>query len=34
MCSYPTYEEWKRKDTGFFLLHRVCSYPTYEEWKR
>ena len=33
MGSYPTYEEWKPKDTLEFIEYEEGSYPTYEEWK-
>ena len=32
-CSYPTYEEWKRKKFGKENRKYLSSYPTYEEWK-
>ena len=32
--SYPTYEEWKRRQIWYFINYRIIrSYPTYEEWK-
>jgi len=34
ICSYPTYEEWKRVFTDELIQKQMdCSYPTYEEWK-
>jgi len=33
--SYPTYEEWKRKNIQKVMQNGLkSSYPTYEEWKR
>jgi len=31
--SYPTYEEWKRRNCKNKLKRKEGSYPTYEEWK-
>ena len=34
ICSYPTYEEWKRSTVTSITCGSFSSYPTYEEWKR
>ncbi len=33
ICSYPTYEEWKRARRLELSYGGNSSYPTYEEWK-
>jgi len=34
LCSYRTYEEWKRGGVTGAQAISVCSYRTYEEWKQ
>ena len=33
LCSYRTYEEWKRRWSWSWLGDLESSYRTYEEWK-